>query len=74
MLYVESENPVKGLDTAIFARDHNARLGQSFEFRRGPKHRKYPGLQVFWLIAKSVGQLSDVRPAGSGIGIAKFPF
>ena len=74
MLYVESENPVTGLvDTAIFAGDHNAWPGQSFECHRGPRHRKYPEFQVFWPITTSVGQLVDVRRAGSGIGVAKFP-
>ena len=74
MLYVESENPVTGPDTAILAGDHNARPGQSFECRRGPRHRKYPEFPAFWLIMKSVGQLVDVRRAGSGIGVAKFPY
>ncbi len=73
MLYVESENPPTGLDAAIFAGDHNARPGQSFEWRRGPGHRKYPECQVFWPIMKCVGKLVDVRRASSGIGVAKFP-
>ena len=73
MLYVESENPVTWLDTAIFAGDYNARPGQSFECRRGPRHRKYPEFQAFGPIVKSVGQLVDVRRAVSGIGVAKSP-
>ena len=73
MLYVGSENLVTGHATAILAGDHNARPGQSFECRRRPRHRKYPELPAFWLIAKTVCQLANVRRADSRIGVAKSP-
>ena len=40
----------------------------------GSETPEIAGIAGVWLITKSVGQLVDVRRAGSGIGVAKFPW
>ena len=73
MLYVESEHPVTGLDTAISPGITTPVPGRVSNAGKRQEPRNTRTFQAVGAVTKSVGELDNVRYVRREIGVAKFP-
>ena len=72
-MFVESEHPVTGLDTAISPGITTPVPGRVSNAGKRQEPRNTRTFQAVGAVTKSVGELDNVRYVRREIGVAKFP-